>query len=69
MAASFFENLVVDLIVAVGYGGSRTDAGESLGKSGDEGIDGRRLTEYMIDTEFHGNSKHVVFKSKKLLQM
>lgn len=37
---SFFENLVVDLMVAMGYGGSRADAGKSLGKSGDEGIDG-----------------------------
>jgi len=36
----FFENLVVDLMVAMGYGGSRADAGKSLGKSGDEGIDG-----------------------------
>ncbi len=37
---AFFENLVIDLMVAMGYGGSRTDAGQSLGKSGDEGIDG-----------------------------
>lgn len=36
----YFENLVVDLLVAMGYGGSRVDAGQSLGKSGDEGIDG-----------------------------
>jgi restriction system protein len=36
----YFENLVVDLLVAMGYGGSRADAGQSLGKSGDEGIDG-----------------------------
>jgi len=36
----FFEDLVVDLMVAMGYGGSRVDAGESIGKSGDEGIDG-----------------------------
>jgi len=36
----FFEDLVVDLMVAMGYGGSRLDAGESLGRSGDEGIDG-----------------------------
>jgi len=36
----FFESLVVDLMVAMGYGGSRSDAGESVGKSGDEGIDG-----------------------------
>jgi restriction system protein len=37
---AYFENLVVDLLVAMGYGGSRADAGQSLGKSGDEGIDG-----------------------------
>lgn len=36
----FFENLVVDLLVAMGYGGSRNDAAEIVGKSGDEGIDG-----------------------------
>ncbi len=36
----FFERLVVDLMVAMGYGGSRTDAGKSIGGSGDEGIDG-----------------------------
>jgi len=36
----FFENLVVDLMVAMGYGGSRADAGKSVGSSGDEGIDG-----------------------------
>jgi restriction system protein len=37
---AFFEQLVVDLLVAMGYGGSRQDAGQSIGKSGDEGIDG-----------------------------
>lgn len=37
---SFFEQLVVDLLVAMGYGGSRSDAGEAIGGSGDEGIDG-----------------------------
>jgi restriction system protein len=36
----FFENLVVDLMVAMGYGGSRSDAGQSIGQIGDEGIDG-----------------------------
>jgi restriction system protein len=36
----FFERLVVDLLVSMGYGGSRTDAGEAIGRSGDEGIDG-----------------------------
>ncbi|MBL0226258.1 MAG: restriction endonuclease [Geobacteraceae bacterium] len=36
----YFENLVVDLLVTMGYGGSRADAGQSLGRSGDEGIDG-----------------------------
>jgi restriction system protein len=36
----FFERLVVDLLVAMGYGGSRKDAGQAIGQSGDEGIDG-----------------------------
>lgn len=36
----FFESLVVDLMIALGYGGSRSDAGHSIGRSGDEGIDG-----------------------------
>ena len=36
----FFERLVVDVLVAMGYGGNRSDAGRSIGQSGDEGIDG-----------------------------
>jgi restriction system protein len=36
----FFERLVVDVMVALGYGGSRVDAGKSIGQSGDGGIDG-----------------------------
>jgi restriction system protein len=42
MAASpaFFEKLVVDLLLAMGYGGSRRDAGRAIGQSGDGGIDG-----------------------------
>lgn len=36
----FFERLVVELLLKMGYGGSRTDAGQAVGKSGDEGIDG-----------------------------
>ncbi|MEI7996127.1 MAG: restriction endonuclease, partial [Methylococcaceae bacterium] len=36
----FFERLVVDLLVKMGYGGNRQDAGRALGKSGDGGIDG-----------------------------
>ncbi len=37
---AFFERLVVDLIVSMGYGGSRKDAGRAIGRSGDGGIDG-----------------------------
>lgn len=37
---SFFEKLVVELLVKMGYGGSLRDAGKALGKSGDGGIDG-----------------------------
>jgi len=36
---SFFERLVIDLLVAMGYGGSRQDAGRAIGRSGDGGID------------------------------
>jgi restriction system protein len=36
----FFEKLVVDLLVAMGYGGMDKGAGLVVGKSGDEGIDG-----------------------------
>lgn len=36
----FFERLVVELLVRLGYGGSRKDAGQTLGRSGDGGIDG-----------------------------
>ena len=37
---AFFERLVVDLLVKMGYGGTRKDAGQAIGKSGDGGIDG-----------------------------
>lgn len=36
----FFEHLVVDLLVAMGYGGTRAEAGQRVGQSGDGGIDG-----------------------------
>ena len=37
---AFFEQLVVQLLVAMGYGGSVKDAGKAIGRSGDNGIDG-----------------------------
>jgi restriction system protein len=37
---AFFERLVVELLLRMGYGGSRADAGRAVGRSGDEGIDG-----------------------------
>ncbi len=36
----FFEQLVLDVLHAIGYGGKREDSSERLGKSGDEGVDG-----------------------------
>lgn len=38
---AFFERLVLDVLVRMGYGGSAEEAAEHLGRSGDEGIDGR----------------------------
>lgn len=36
----FFEKLVIDLLLKMGYGGSKSEAAELIGKTGDEGIDG-----------------------------
>lgn len=40
LSPNYFEKLVVELLVKMGYGGSLKDAGKVVGKSGDEGIDG-----------------------------
>jgi restriction system protein len=37
---TFFEKLVLKILVAMGYGGSEEEAAEHLGGSGDEGVDG-----------------------------
>lgn len=37
---TFFEQWVVELLVKMGYGSSRKDAGERIGQSGDGGIEG-----------------------------
>ena len=39
-SSDLFEKIVVDVLVKMGYGGNRQDAGEAVGKSGDGGIDG-----------------------------
>jgi restriction system protein len=36
----YFEKIVIEILVKMGYGGSRQDAGRAIGKNGDEGIDG-----------------------------
>lgn len=40
ISPSFFERVVVELLVKMGYGGSRADAGKAIGRSGDSGVDG-----------------------------
>lgn len=37
---TFFEHLIIDLLLAMGYGGSRKEAGKHLGRTGDGGVDG-----------------------------
>ena len=37
---TFFEEVIIDLLVKMGYGGSRPDAATQLGRSGDGGVDG-----------------------------
>jgi restriction system protein len=39
-SSAFFERLIVDLLVAMGYGGTHTAAAKQLGRSGDGGVDG-----------------------------
>ena len=36
----FFERLIVNLLLSMGYGGSTANAGRALGRSGDDGVDG-----------------------------
>ncbi len=40
LSPAFFERLVIELLVKMGYGGSIKDAGKAVGRTGDEGIDG-----------------------------
>lgn len=40
VSPSAFENIIVDLLIAMGYGGGRAEMGKSLGRSGDKGVDG-----------------------------
>ncbi len=40
LSPTIFEQLIIDVLVEIGYGGSRRDAAERLGRSGDGGIDG-----------------------------
>lgn len=40
VSPAFFEKLVVELLLTLGYGGSRLDAGKTIGRAGDGGIDG-----------------------------
>lgn len=40
VAPAFFEALVIDLLVRMGYGGNRTEAARAIGRTGDGGIDG-----------------------------
>ncbi len=36
----FFEELIVELLIGMGYGGTSENAGKAIGKSGDDGVDG-----------------------------
>jgi restriction system protein len=40
MPPAFFERLIVDLLIAMGYGGGRAEMGQAMGRAGDGGIDG-----------------------------
>ena len=40
MSPGFFERLIIDLLIAMGYGGGRAEMGQAIGRAGDGGIDG-----------------------------
>jgi restriction system protein len=40
MSPAFFERLIIDLLIAMGYGGGRAEMGQAIGRAGDGGIDG-----------------------------
>jgi restriction system protein len=40
MSPAFFEKVVVDLLLAMGYGGAGADSGRRMGRTGDGGVDG-----------------------------
>jgi restriction system protein len=40
MSPAFFEKVVVDLLLAMGYGGAGADSGKRIGRTGDGGVDG-----------------------------
>lgn len=54
---TFFEQLVVDVLLAMGYGGSREDAGQRLGRSHDGGIDGTILEDALGLSSIHVQAK------------
>jgi restriction system protein len=37
---AFFERLIIELLIAMGYGGTSEEAGRAIGQSGDDGVDG-----------------------------
>ena len=48
---AFFEQLVLDLLIKMGYGGSRREAASRLGRTGDGGIDGTIIEDRLgLDT-------------------
>jgi restriction system protein len=40
LSPAFFERLIIDLLIAMGYGGGRAEMGQAIGRAGDGGIDG-----------------------------
>ena len=40
LSPGFFERLIIDLLIAMGYGGGRAEMGQAIGRAGDGGIDG-----------------------------
>ncbi len=67
-SSQFFENLAVDTIVKMGYGGSRKEAGKAIGQSGDNGAVLTVVPNILLveDTDDNNDLIKVYLKSKQV---
>lgn len=64
VSPAMFEKIIVDLLIAMGYGGGRAEMGKALGKTGDGGVDGIiKEDELGLDVVYIQAKKHKIDSS------